>query len=116
MFLIEKCTVYFLFIPAFLSEIDSLSVIDESKLFSCLEMTLSNPIHFNESENFFLCYGNNMVPLIFEDIRFYNIHSSQKWINFHEISRQLFCAFSGWERFLMIYGPNCKRDNALTSL
>ena len=51
----------------------------------------------------FLCYGNYMVPLVFNDIPFYNIHSSEKWIIFHEISRQLFqCAFSCWERFSMI--------------
>lgn len=66
----------------------------------------------------FLCYGNNMVPLVFNDIGFYNIHSSQKWIilisrNFKTI---ILCIFRLGAFFLMINASNCKRDNALTSL
>lgn len=96
----------------FVLEIDCIYGRGIKDLFSCLEMTLSNPRHFNEIENYF----PNMVPLfVFDDILLYNIHSSQKWIIFHRI---LFWTVSGWRVFFLLpmKASNCKRVIPLTPL
>lgn len=56
-FLLEKCLAYFRFIssrPFFNGNRQFICDRRIKALFSCLEMTLSNPIHFNETENYFL--------------------------------------------------------------